>query len=225
MPAPPEIGDAVGDVGHVKVHGEIEAQHLAHTDAHQRVAGEVKIQLQGIGQQTQPDQRGARIRQTHTSRGKNMLIVVGADDIIPQLAYGIRNQDLFRQAEYKQADALFDLLEAVAVLVHVKLRGHIPVFHDGTGNQLGEHNHICTEINDVVLSLHIPTVYVDGVAHGLEGIEADAQGQHGGCFHHADGKPGNRIDGADDEVGVFEKHQHGQAAHNGNNQKDPAHLV
>ena len=50
MPAPPEIGDAAGNIGHIEVHGEIEAQHLAHTDAHQRVTGEIKIQLQGIGQ-------------------------------------------------------------------------------------------------------------------------------------------------------------------------------
>ena len=154
-----------------------------------------------------------------------MLVVVGADNVIPQLAHGVRNQDLFGQTKYEQADALFDLFQAVTIFVYMQLSSHVTVFHDGTCNQLGEHNHIRAEINDIVLSLHIPAVYVDGVAHGLEGVEADTQRQNSSRFHHTDGKPGDRIDGADDEVGVLEEHQHGQAAHNGNDQEDSAHLV
>ena len=39
VPAPPELGDGPGDIGVVEVLGEIEAQHPAHADAHQGVAG------------------------------------------------------------------------------------------------------------------------------------------------------------------------------------------
>ena len=177
VPAPPEIGDAAGDVGHVEVHGEVKAQHLAHADAHQRVTGEVKIKLQGIGQQTQPDQRRAGIFQANTGAAgsDNMLVVVGADDVVPQFAYSICNQNLFGQTEHKQADALLDLLEAVAVFINMQLGCHIAVFYDGAGNQLGEHDHIRAEIDDIVLGFYIPAVYVDGIAHGLEGVEADAE--------------------------------------------------
>ena len=45
VPAPPELGDGSGDIGVVEVCGEVEAQHLAHADAHEGVAGEIEVQL------------------------------------------------------------------------------------------------------------------------------------------------------------------------------------
>ena len=45
MPAPPELGDGGGDIRVVEVLGKVEAQHLAHADAHHGVAGKVEIEL------------------------------------------------------------------------------------------------------------------------------------------------------------------------------------
>ena len=68
-------------------------------------------------------------------------------------------------------------LQAVAALVDVQLGRDVPVLDDGARDELGEHDDISAEINDVVLRFYIPAVDVDGVGKGLEGIEADAQRQ------------------------------------------------
>ena len=45
VPAPPELGDGGGDIRVVEVLRKVEAQHLAHADAHHGVAGKVEIEL------------------------------------------------------------------------------------------------------------------------------------------------------------------------------------
>ena len=65
VPAPPELSDGAGDIGEVEVLGEIEAQHLAHTDGHHGVTGKIKVELERIGDDTQPDQRRGRIGKAH----------------------------------------------------------------------------------------------------------------------------------------------------------------
>ena len=97
----------------------------------------------------------------------------------------------------------------------MQLFRHIPVFYDGAGDELGEHDHIGAEIDDVVFGGNIPAVDVDGIAHGLEGVEADAQRQYADPFQVRQAQTGNGVVGVHDEVGVFEHHQHGQTAHNG----------
>ena len=103
--------------------------------------------------------------------------VRNADDVCPQSTDGIRQQHLFGKAKGEQGHALFELLQAVAVPVYVQLVGDIAVFHDGAGNQLREHDHIGTKVDDITLCLYIPAVNIDGVGKGLEGVKADTQRQ------------------------------------------------
>ena len=56
----------------------------------------------------------------------------------------------------------------------LQIVGHRLVLHDGPGDQLGEQRHIRAEVDDVPLGRHQSSVHVDGVAHGLEGVEGDA---------------------------------------------------
>ena len=63
---------------------------------------------------------------------------------------------------------------------------------------------------------HETAVHVDGVAHGLERIEGDADGQQqpqGG-----DGRAQQSVQVIDGEVRVFEEAQNGQVAHHGHDQ-------
>ena len=107
VPAPPELGDGTGDIGEVEVLGEIKAQHLAHADGHQGVTGKIKVELERIGDDTQPDQRRGRIGKAHKGGGRT---VGNADDVCPERADGIRQQDLFCQTEGEQGHAFLDLL-------------------------------------------------------------------------------------------------------------------
>ena len=47
MPPSPELGNALGKVGVVKVFQEMEAKDSAQTDGHIAVAGEIKVELEG----------------------------------------------------------------------------------------------------------------------------------------------------------------------------------
>jgi len=58
MPAPPELGDRAGDIRIVKVFGEMEAEHLPHADGHVGVTGEVEVDLEGEGADTEPCRGG-----------------------------------------------------------------------------------------------------------------------------------------------------------------------
>ena len=63
------------------------------------------------------------------------------------------------------------------MLVDVQLGRDIPILDDGACDELGEHDNISAEVDDVVLSLYLPAVDINGVGKGLEGIKADAQRQ------------------------------------------------
>ena len=90
----------------------------------------------------------------------------------------------------------------------MQLVGYVPVFDDGAGDQLGEHNHICAKVDDVALGGHIPAVDVDGVGQGLEGVEADAQGQHLDALDGGEGSAQQGIGTFQHKVCVLEVEQH-----------------
>ena len=58
-----------------------------------------------------------------------------------------------------------------------QLRRHRLVLDDGPGDQLGEHGDEGAEVHHAPLDRRVLPVHVDGVAHGLEGVEGDADGQ------------------------------------------------
>ena len=220
VPAPPELGDRTGDIGEVEVLGEIEAQHLAHADGHQGVTGKIKVELERVGDDTQPDQRRGRIGKAHKGGGR---AVGNADDVCPERADGIRQQDLFCQTEGEQGHAFLDLLQAVTMLVNVQLGRDIPILDDGARDELGEHDNISAEVDDVVLSLYLPAVDINGVGKGLEGIKADAQRQDADALNGRKSGAQQAVDAAQDKVCVLEVEQHPQAGCKGDQQQHLAH--
>ena len=61
VPAAPEFGDRLGDVGIVEIERKIDADHQAEADRHIRVAGKVEIDLQRVADVSEPGQRGIEI--------------------------------------------------------------------------------------------------------------------------------------------------------------------
>ena len=210
VPAPPEFGDGGGDVGVVEVLGEIESQHLAHANAHHGVAGKIKVELERVGNDAQPDQRRGGVGKPHERGGG---AVRNADDVGPEGTDGVRQQDFFGEAEREQGHAILDLLEVVAAMSHMQLGRHVPVLDDGARDELGEHDDIRAEINDVVLRLYVPAVDVDGIGERLERIEADAQRQGADALDGGKACPQQSVGAAEHKVCVFEIEQHPQAAH------------
>ena len=220
VPAAPELGDGGGDIGVVEVLGELEPHHLAHADGHHGVARKVKVQLEAVGQDAQPDQPGGGVGQPHKGdRG----VVRHPDDVGPEGAHRVGQQDLFGQAKGEDGHPLFDLGDVVAVLVDVQLGRHVPVFDDGAGDQLGEHDHIGPEVDDVLLRRHVMAVDVDGVGKGLEGVKADAQRQDADPLDGGKARPQQGVGAFQHKIGVLEVEQHPQAAHQGQGQEQPPH--
>ena len=207
------------EIGVVEVLGEVEAQHLSHADGHHGVARKVKVELQRVGDDAQPDQRGGGIGQTHKGGGR---AVRDPDDVGPQRTHRVRQQHFLGQTEGEQGHALLDLLQIIAVFVDMELSRDVPVFDDGPRDELGEHHHIGTEIDDVVFGLHLPAVDVDGVGKGLEGIEADAQRQGADALDRRKAGAQQAVDAADDKVRVLEIEQHPETGQQGRQQQDPA---
>ena len=100
--------------------------------------------------------------------------------------------------------------------------GDVPVLDDGACDELGEHDDVSAEVDDVVLGLYVPAVDVDGVGEGLEGVEADAQRQH------ADARDGRKagaeegVEAAEHKVCILEVEEHPEAARQCDEQQNEA---
>ena len=76
------------------------------------------------------------------------------------------------------------------------------VADDGTRNELGEQGHIRAKIDDIFLRFRFTTIDINGIAHGLKGVEADADRQR--QIRLGERRAEQGIDRADQEVTVFE---------------------
>ena len=161
MPAPPEVGDAVCQKWIVEVFEKPEAQHPPQTDGHVGIAGKVKIEPKPVRNHTQPrsQHRGGRLNRCG----------------LPKQPDVVRQQHLFRDAADKTLHARSKQIgRAAAVLQFVR---DCLVADDGTRDELWEQGHIRAEIDDIFLRFRFAPVDIDGVTHGLERIETDADGQ------------------------------------------------
>ena len=101
---------------------------------------------------------------------------------------------------------LIMLLSIVVDYVHGMLverwRG---VADDGARDELGKQGHVGAEGNGIFLHRRVLAVDVDGVAHGLEGVKADADGQ--GQAQRRQGEPRQGVDVPGDKIPVLEEDQ------------------
>ena len=194
MPPPPEGAHGVGAVGVVKVLVEPEAEDPPQADGHVGVAGEVEVELESESGHAQPCPSSGELPGGEGQNG------------IPQLADVVGQQDLFRQAHHEDLHAGGKLLGGVGAVVD--LVAQIFVFDDGTGDELGEECDEGAEVDEAALHLGVVPVHVDGVAHGLEGVEGDADGQAQAQLRH-EGKT-DGLEAAGNEVPVLEKEQQSQ---------------
>ena len=198
MPAAPEIRDAVRQIGVAEVFGKLEAQHPPQADGHIRIAGEIEIDLEGEGDGPQPGVRHGE------GGGIHGLVHV------PQGSYGVGQDDFFPQALDEAPHAGGE--GGTGDPPVGELRRDIPVPHDGPGDELGEEGDEGAEADVIPLGLHLAPVHVDGIAHGLEGIEGDADGQPQPQGSQK-GQEGDQPQVLREKIIVFEEEQQGQIQH------------
>ena len=86
MPSSPKFCDAFRNIRKIKVLGEIEPQHFAKPDGHEGIAAEIKVNLQGECEDTQP------------GKGHRDAIVSQRTDVVPEHTDIIGKQDLASKA-------------------------------------------------------------------------------------------------------------------------------
>ena len=161
MPPLPELHHGLGDIGVVEILQKLEPKHPPQADGHVAVAGEVKVYLKGVSRQTQPRAGGRQ--------------ALRRQRLVPQLADGVGKEDLLRRAHGEAPDTGDEFVQVLPPLLQLIRHGFIA--DDGTCDELGEQCHIRAKGDGIFLHRCVLTVDVDGVAHGLEGVEADSDGQ------------------------------------------------
>ena len=161
MPPPPEFRNGLRTVRRIEVLREHESEHQAEADRHVRVAAEVEIDLERVGDRTVPGVKTAQV--ARVERG------------VRDLAARIRQQDLLRHAEHEERRAAREFLpgqRAFTELVRDVLESD-----DRTCDELREHRNVAGIVDEVRDDLCIAAVDVDHVTHALERVEADAERQ------------------------------------------------
>jgi hypothetical protein len=194
VPAAPEVSEADGCIGKAEVVRESKAQTEGRSDRGDRVAGEVAEDLSTEGQRRDPgiDKAGdglAVIDLLH-DRGKE---AVGEHRFLKQT-----------QGHQGQAEAQ---LIGCGLAGQLKLRNQFGGPHDGSGYQVRKERNKEGVIEEAARRRCTAEVDVQGVRHGGEGIERDADGQHNtrlwrGVFESCQRCQVSEV--LDQEVAVFE---------------------
>ena len=186
VPAAPEVGNAVGKERVIEILKEAEPKHTPKAYCHIGIAREVKVNLESVSYNAKPCRK-------HCWRGLCACR-------LPQQPYVVCKQYLFAYAAYKPLYAgRKQLYRAFSMLQFVC---HGLVADDWAGYKLRKQRDVCAEVDYVLLRLCFAAVNVDGIAHGLEGIKADAyrQGQIRLRYSRAE----QRIDSAYQKVAILE---------------------
>ena len=166
----------------------------------------IKENLEGISENAKP--RGQHGELRSGLRG----------DQLPQRAHTVGQQHLFAHAKNKALGALVKALPCFRAVV--QLLGDGDIAHDGTGDELREHGHIAAKGDDVMLHRALPAVDVDGIGHGLEGIEGDADGQRD--LGHVNRQPQQVINGLHSKARVLKEAEQPQIDDAGGNEHSAA---
>ena len=200
VPALPKLYHRAGNIGVVEVLQEVEAEHLPQADGHVAVAGEIEIDLERVGRDAQP------------RAGEGQLLTRKGP--VPELANSVGQQDLLCHAHGEALDPGGEFLQVLPPALQLFRHGFVA--DDGARDELGKEGDIGAEGDHVFLHRGVPAVDVDRIAHGLEGVKADADGQHQPRPCKAGAKKG--VDVFVQKAGVFKEHQEGEIQHHRRNE-------
>ena len=193
VPPAPELRHAQREIRAAEVLRQVEAEHPADADGHERVAPEVKIELERIRKRGHPRQR--RREALKADRGH----------IAPEAAELVGEQDLERHAEHEQLQPVNRLPQRH--IARAELRLQLRVARDRAGDELREHGQVRAEREQRALRRDRAAVDIDEIAAGGKRVKADADRQHPAQQRHgrlAAGHPAEHaVDAGEQEVEVF----------------------
>ena len=133
-------------------------------DGHVAVAGEVEVELHGVGGDGNPGGAGV-----HSGK-------VAAQRHIYRAPDDIGNEHLFTQADNEAIETLQTLFPAQAT-AGGDLVGNVGIAHNGSCNELREHDDVDHVVGEPLHGSVDAAVGVNDIGDGLEGEETDADGK------------------------------------------------
>src|SRR5690606_23862455 len=88
----------------------------------------------------------------------------------------VGNDDLFREPRQDEKNSLADELTSQG-RSFLELRQKLARAYDRAGDELREIGDEDRELEKILRGIELPPINIDGVAHRLEGVEADADGE------------------------------------------------
>ena len=193
VPALPELRDGLAHEGVPEVFLDPEAEQAAEADGDVRIAAEVEIHIQRVGNDGVP---GAEHR-----KPRDVLAEERVDDA-PQV---VRDDDLFRKADDDAQRTLPHVFQRRCAVVDLVLNR--AVADDRAGDHVREQGEVEQEFRVVLLHLHGLPVAVENVGDRLERVEADAERQRD--LRHGEAGAENGVHILEEGRGVFEDEQQG----------------
>ena len=158
MPPPPEVGDALREVGTLEVLVKPDAEHLRASARDVHVAREVGVELDGVEHE---DRRPADEAGVVPDRAPHGIDAVRDD---------VRDHHLLEEAPRHALDAVDSLL-VIEGLLPEELRREAPVVTDRPLQDLREVRDEERVLEEVPLGGHNLALHVDAVAETLEHVE------------------------------------------------------
>ena len=220
VPAAPEVGDRDRTERIVEVLEVVEAEHAAHTDRHVTIGAEVEVELEREAETTEPGtEHGDRCARTEnrlqrSDGGEGSCIGRGTCggrswphrestclDELPDGTDGVCEEDLLEETLQEAETALDEAVEGDGTRVQLFVyRGETD---DRARDQLWEHRHVGEVVEVVFLDRDFALIEVDGIAHGLEGEEADADRETE--LQRRDRRTGKCIDRLHQKIGILKE--------------------
>ena len=165
MPTPPEFRCTARDIRIIKVLCKAEAEHLPQPDGHIAVTREIKVNLQGIGQHTEP---GCRRRERHPR----------IEDIICHLCDIIRDQDLLAQSIDEAHHASRKIRHVLTAMCNLLRDEIIP--HDWPRDELRKKRNVESHRQHTALCPRLAVVDIEKIRQELECEKRDSNRQSDG---------------------------------------------
>ena len=192
VPSAPKFRDAFGNIRILEVLQKGKAKHFPQPNRHIGITGEVEIDLEGVGNGADPGAHHAQFPDRHGGK------------LRPNRADAVCQQYLLGQAQHKPLHTVGEHIGGFLSVVQLLRNGGIP--HDRPRHQLGKQSHISAKRNDIPLSLGISSIHVDGIRHGLERIERNADGQR--QVQKRNRSAGDGVDVSNNKIAVLKEAQH-----------------
>lgn len=162
MPATPEFCGAFRNVGIIEVFRKMESEHEAKADGHIRISGEIEINLQSVGNGSQPG----------GGHGSRRTII---EYVVSHLRHIIGNQYFLGKPINKAEHAIRKQIPGFRPCPDfIHNRG---ISDNRPGYQLGKKSDIQRDIKKILLYRNFLVVHIENIGEYLEGKKGNAKGQ------------------------------------------------